>query len=105
MSYAVFSVDAVKIVAPTYLVSQRVATLLTHLARGNPKTPQASVEFLNDTLNQYSNFRDLGRFRQLSFEDPTAWTQVEKDWVDALYSRNDLLLILPARGMTQPALS
>jgi hypothetical protein len=103
VSYAVFSVDAVKTVTPSYLVAQRGATLLTQLDRGNPNTPQVSVEFLNDTLNQYSNLKDLGRFRQLSFRDPAMWTQAEKDWVDGLYTRNDLVPFLPARGAPQPA--
>ena len=103
VAYAVFSVDAVKTVAPSYLVSQRVATLLTQLDLGNPNTPQVLVEFLNDTLDQYSNFKDLERFRQLSSKDRAAWTQAEKDWVDGLYARNDLLPFLPARDPAQPA--
>jgi hypothetical protein len=102
MCHVVFSVDAVRTVTPSYLLSQRIATLLTQLDRGNSNTPQVSVEFLNDTLNQYSNFKDLGRFRQLSSRDPAAWTQAETDWVTPL-RRNDLLPFLPARGAPQLA--
>jgi hypothetical protein len=99
VSYAIFSVDAVKTFASSCLASQRVATLLAQLDRVKRNTSQVSVEFLTDTLNQCSSFKYLGRLRQLLFKDPpTAWTQAEKDWVDGPYARNDLLPFLPARG-------
>jgi hypothetical protein len=103
VSYAVvFSVDAVRTVTPSYLLSERVATLLTQLDRGNPNTPHVSVEFLKGTLDQYSDFKDLGRFRQLSSKDPAVWTQAEKDWVDGLYTRN-VLPFLSGRDTSRPA--
>jgi hypothetical protein len=97
VSYAVFSVDAVRTVAPEYLTSQRVATLLTQLDRGNPNTALASIDFLSDTLEQYSNFKDLKRFQQLARKDPAMLTQEEKDLMDRLYEREELLPFLPER--------
>jgi hypothetical protein len=69
VSYAVFDVAPVKQVSPKFVVSQKVATLVTQMQRGNKKSPLATVDFLMDTLAQYSNFGKLTRYLELKSKD------------------------------------
>ncbi|MFQ5881514.1 MAG: hypothetical protein ACE5I9_03420 [Candidatus Methylomirabilales bacterium] len=64
VSYAVFNVAPEKRVNPDFVLTQKVATLLTQM-KGNPNTPKASIKFLNETLTGYSNFKKLGRYLDL----------------------------------------
>jgi hypothetical protein len=94
-SYVVFTIETVKADSPQWLISQRVATLLTQLDKGNPNTPAASIDFLNDTLKQYCNFLDLKRYLELKRKDPNVLRQAEKDLLDRIARREDLLPFLP----------
>jgi hypothetical protein len=94
-SYVVFTIEAVKADSPQWLISQRVATLLTQLERGNPNTPAASLDFLTDTLKQYSNFLSLRRYIELKKKDVNRLTQAERDLMDRIAEREDLLPFLP----------
>ena len=84
LSYAVFDVAGVKRVSPKFITSQKVATLLTQMQQGNPRSALATIDFLRDTLTQYGNFRKLNRHRelkskaQLSNEEKTLLAEIEK---------------------------
>lgn len=76
VSYIVFDVTPVKQVSPKFLTSQKVATLLTQMKQGNASSPLATIDFLTDTLTQYSNFKKLSRYLEL--KSKTALTEEEK---------------------------
>lgn len=95
VSYAVFIVDTVNAPSPEWVMSQRVATLLTQLDQGNPNADTASVGFLNDTLTLYGNFRDLQRYQELKQKDPGALTAAEKGLMARLAQRPELQPFLP----------
>jgi hypothetical protein len=84
VSYAVFDVAPVKRVSPKFVISQKVATLLTQIHNDNPATVMGTIEFLSDTLTSYSNFKKLTRYLELKEKiDPTAeemglMTEIEK---------------------------
>jgi hypothetical protein len=65
VSYAVFNLTPAKEVSPKYVVKQKVATLLTQLRTGNPNSPLPTLDFLTETLNQYTNFTKLDRYLKL----------------------------------------
>ncbi|MBN2243072.1 MAG: hypothetical protein JW793_10310 [Acidobacteria bacterium] len=72
-SYAVFEVAPVKQASPKFVTSQKVATLLTQMQRGNPHSALATIDFLADTLTQYGNFKKLNRYLELkSKEKPSS---------------------------------
>jgi len=65
ISYTVFDVVPQKQVSPKFVISQKVATLLTQLSFDNPNSAQSSLDFLKDTLTQYANFKKLNRYLDL----------------------------------------
>lgn len=66
-SYATYSVEAVKALSPDFVVSDKVATLLTQLRDSSRASGVASsFDFLRDTLSNYSNFEQLRRYKDLS---------------------------------------
>jgi hypothetical protein len=65
VSYAVFNIAPQKEVSPVFVLSQKVATLLTQINLGNPNSAQGTMEFLDSTLAEYSNFVKLKRYQQL----------------------------------------
>ncbi len=66
LAYAVLAVQRADVPSPDFVVSQRVATLLTQLAQGNLNNPLASsLEFVRDTVGQYSNFGTLRDYHDL----------------------------------------
>jgi len=69
VSYAIFDVAPAKQVSPKYVASQKVATLLTQMQKGNSNSPLATVDFLTATLTQYSNFGKLTRYLELKSKD------------------------------------
>jgi hypothetical protein len=66
VSYLVFDVAPVRQVSPKFITNQKVATLLTQMQQGNPQSALATIDFLTDTLTQYSNFKKLNRYMELS---------------------------------------
>jgi hypothetical protein len=95
LSYAIFFVEGVKAVSPEWVLSQKVATLLTQLERGNDNSAANGLEFLNDTLKQYSNFKDLRRYAELKAKDPASLTEQEKQLMEQIAKREDLKPFLP----------
>ena len=65
LSYAVFTIERVQDYPSEYIISQRVAKLLTQLDRGNPKVIKSGFEFATETLRGYSVYKDLDRLKKL----------------------------------------
>src|SRR5262249_7275394 len=65
VSYCVFSIETIAEAAPEFVISQKIATLLTQIDRGNANAAANTVTFLADTLAQYSNFNKLTRYQGL----------------------------------------
>lgn len=89
-SYAVFTIDAEDAPSPDWVNSQRVATLLTQLDKGNPSATQASIGFVTDTLKAYSNFQNLQRYQELKRKDPATLTPAEKELMNRLAQMPDI---------------
>lgn len=94
-SYAIFIVEAVKVVSPQWVLSQKVATLLTQLDQGNDNSAAGALEFLNETLEQYSNFKELRRYAELKEKDPATLSEHEKQLIDQIGKREVLQPFLP----------
>ena len=72
LSYAVFTVEDVSEVSSDfidYIVTQRVATLIKQIEKGNPNPVKSSFEFLKETLEGYSIAKDLKRYLELKKKD------------------------------------
>ena len=69
VSYAVFNLFPVKHVSPKFMISQKVATLLTQMKNGNTNSAVGTLEFLNNTLTQYSNYGKLNRYLELKAKE------------------------------------
>jgi hypothetical protein len=73
VSYTVFDIAPVKQLSPKFLISQKVAILLTQMEKGNQNSAISTIEFLSDTLSQYDNFKKLNRYLELKGkQNPTA---------------------------------
>jgi hypothetical protein len=55
ISYAVFNIAPQKDVSPNFVMTQKIATLLTQLRFGNSNSAKGSIEFLSETLTTYAN--------------------------------------------------
>jgi hypothetical protein len=95
VAYAIFTIEAVKSISPMWVISQKVATLLTQIELGNDKTAAGTIDFLTDTLQQYSNFKDLERYAELKSKDPAKLTDEEKQLMEQIAKRNELKPFLP----------
>jgi len=84
VSYSVFDIAPVKQLSPKFVISQKVATLLTQMQKGNQNSAIATIDFLSDTLSQYSNFKKLNRYLELkekqnpTDEERTLMSEIEK---------------------------
>ncbi|WP_194791847.1 hypothetical protein [Pseudomonas sp. UFMG81] len=73
VSYMVMNVSAQTQVSAQYVLSQKVATLLTQIDKGNERTPRDTLNFLNSTLQAYSLYKKLERYTELKgLANPTA---------------------------------
>lgn len=96
VSYCVFTVLPGKEVVPEYVLSQKVATLLTQLNDGNKNSALGTIAFLQDTLTQYSNYNRLQRYRDLiRKQNPT---DEEKALIDEIGGIEVLQPFLPKKG-------
>lgn len=95
VAYAMFTVEAVKSVSPKWVISQKVATLLTQMQQGNDNSAAGTIDFLSDTLQQYSNFKDLQRYADLWSKDPAQRTEEEKQLMEQIARRDELKEFLP----------
>lgn len=95
VAYAIFTVEAVKSVSPKWVISQKVATLLTQIEQGNDNSAAGSIDFLTDTLQQYSNFKYLRRYAELKSNDPAKLTDEEKQLMEQIAKRDELKTFLP----------
>jgi hypothetical protein len=95
VAYAIFTVEAVKGVSPNWVISQRVAKLLTQIEQGNDYSAAGTIDFLTDTLQQYSNFKDLQRYAELKSRDLKQLTAEEKQLMAHIAKRDELKPFLP----------
>ena len=99
-TYVVFTAEPVKVVSPEWIISQRVATLLTQITEGNRNTAKGSVDFLNDTLQLYSNFSDLRRYLDImKRKEQGSMTAEEKALMDRIGVQEELKPFLPKKGI------
>lgn len=66
MSYAVLRVRRDFLPTPDYAIDEKMATLLTQLDFGKGKPGTASLNFLRETLESYTNFTRLQRYTELA---------------------------------------
>jgi len=95
VAYAIFTVEAVKSVSPNWVISQKVATLLTQINKGNNNSPAGTLDFLKDTLDQYSNFKDLKRYAELKAKGLSNITDEEKRLLEKIAKKDALKPFLP----------
>ncbi len=65
LSYVVFDVYTEKRISPEFVISQKLATLLTQLRDGKKYTAKRTIEFIEETIDGYSNFKKLERYLEL----------------------------------------
>jgi len=65
VAYVVCQIVPTNDPSPDYVVSQRVATLLTGLDRAHANVSETAVGFLQDTLDAYTGYTDLQRYVEL----------------------------------------
>ncbi|HEY3082277.1 MAG TPA: hypothetical protein VGM69_20520 [Chloroflexota bacterium] len=98
LSYAVLRIDPTKDVLVDFVISQRVATLLTQLKNDREGQSagalQTSLGFLTDTLKSYTSFKDLQRYRELLGRGD-ARTPGETEQMHRLEERDELTPFLP----------
>ncbi len=90
IAYAIFTVETEDSISPSWVISQKVATLLTQIKFGNDNTAAGTIDFLTDTLQQYSNFKDLKRLVELKSKDAAELTKEEKALMDQIGKREEL---------------
>lgn len=95
VAYAIFTIEAVKSVSPNWVISQKVATLLTQIQQGNDNSAAETIDFLRDTLQQYSNFKYLKRYAELKSKDPATLTDEEKQLMNQIAQKDELRGFLP----------
>lgn len=89
-AYAMFHIEPCATIDAKYVLSQKVATLLTQLDQGNANATVGTIDFLKDTLQQYSNFNDLKRYAELKAKKPEDLTTDEKALMDKIAKKEDL---------------
>jgi hypothetical protein len=94
IAYAIFTIEAVKRVSPKWVISQKVATLLTQIEQGNDNSAAGTIDFLSDTLQQYSNYKDLVRYSELK-SNAANLTEEEKQLMEQIAKRAELKPFLP----------
>lgn len=65
VTYASFAVVPGRSVSTEYLRNQKLATLLTQIRADNDNSDRSTFDFLQDTLQDYQNFRMLERYKAL----------------------------------------
>jgi len=65
VSYAVFNVSTETPVTPSFVLNQKMATLLTQINSGNSNSARATLDFVTSTVQQYANYQKLQRYLQL----------------------------------------
>jgi len=102
IAYAVFSIEFTDDPGPEWhdeVNAQRVATLLTGLREGESADPgAASSAFLSETMQMYSNWKDLQRHTALyqkQQEAPNALTPQEQALMTSIAQLADLQPYLP----------
>ena len=98
LSYAVFRIDPSREPSIDYVISQRVATLLTQLRNDQEGQPagmlETSLGYLTDTLKAYTNFTDLQRYQELLAKGSSR-TSAEESQLQKIASRPELQPFLP----------
>jgi hypothetical protein len=65
VSYSVFNVSGQTYTSPSFILSQKIATLLTQINSGNSNSTRGTLNFLESTIQQYSNYQKLQRYLEL----------------------------------------
>lgn len=95
VAYALFLIEAIKSTSPSYILSQKVATLLTQIDQGNENCAAGALDFLSDTLHNYSNFKDLQRYEDLKSKTSADLTEQEKQLMEQIAKREELKPFIP----------
>jgi hypothetical protein len=93
VSYVVFDIAPQKTISGSFVMNQKVATLLTQLQSGNSNSAKSTIEFLNETLTEYSNFKKLQRYLELKSKQDL--TPQEKELMVEIGKIKDLKPFLP----------
>ncbi|MFT3767433.1 MAG: hypothetical protein QM820_18425 [Minicystis sp.] len=93
-SYAVLRVRRDFVPAPDYVIDEKVATLLAQLETGKGQPGTASLTFLRETLEAYTNFTRLQRYTELAGRQTL--TDDEKALLNELKGDPKLAPYLPA---------
>lgn len=93
LSYVAFDVYTENRVSPDFVVSQKLATLLTQLRDGSKISAKSSIEFVEDTIRGYSNYRKLERFLEL--KDKEDKTDEENELMNEIKEIDELKPFIP----------
>ena len=94
LSYIVFVIELKKRPSPEFVISQKVATLLTQLKNGNDNNPAVpTIQFLVDTLTQYASFEKVKRYMALA--DKKNRTKEESDLMADIEKNEAIRPFLP----------
>jgi len=94
VSYIVFDVVPEAVPRPSFVTSQKVATLLTQLRDKNRNSMRSTVEFVTDTVEAYANFQKLNRYVELKQKGSDA-SQEELDLIKKIEAIDALRPFLP----------
>ena len=93
VSYAVFNISPQAEVSPDFVLNQKIATLLTQINVGNPNSAKGTMEFLDSTLTEYSNFIKLKRYLEL--KKKVNLSEEEKNLMESIAEIEDIKPFLP----------
>lgn len=65
VSYVVFNMSTQTQISASFVLNQKIATLLTQVNAGNDRTTRSTLDFLTSTLQAYSNYQKLQRFIEI----------------------------------------
>jgi len=93
VSYAIFNVSTEVTASPSFVINQKVATLLTQVNSGNSNSTTDTLNFLKSTLQQYSNYQKLQRYVEL--KNKTTPTSKEQQLLADIKNTEELKPFLP----------
>lgn len=79
--------------SPSFVINQKIATLLTQVHSGNSNSTTDTLNFLKSTLQQYSNYQKLQRYVEL--KNKTTPTSKEQQLLVDIENTEELKPFLP----------
>lgn len=93
VSYVVFNVSAQPQTSPSFVLNQKIATLLTQINSGNSNSTKGTIDFLTSTVQQYLNYQKLQRYLEIKTKaDPSS---KEKELLAAIEKIDAIKPFLP----------